>query len=297
MARTGSQAAIRDGGIRDIERQLARLRAEATAGDGDPGLRTSVMTHMAWVPEPWIDQATKTLGGLEERHPSRTILLFPRPDEPRDALDASVDLRCFASGGGVGAVCFEVIEIHLCGPRAAAPATVVAPLLVADLPAFLRWRGALPFGEPELEQLTGLADRLIVDSIEWDDPDRDFERLPEVFHRIAISDIAWERLDPWRAALAELWPGIADVETLRVAAPRAEALLLAGWLSGRLRRNVELEHEDGDEIEAVAVDDEPVDPGPSPPKSPSDLLSDQLDVFGRDAIYEEAVRSFSRVAT
>ena len=287
---------IRDAAIRDVERELARLRAEATA-DGAPGLRTSVMTHMAWVPEPWVDQATRTLGGLEERHPSRTILLFPRPNDSRDALDASVDLRCFVSGGGAGPVCFEVIEIHLCGPRASAPGTVVAPLLVADLPAFLRWRGRLPFGEPELDQLTGLADRLIVDSIEWEDPDGDFERLPELFDRIAVSDIAWERLDSWRTALAELWPDVADVETLRVAAPRAEALLLAGWLGGRLDRDVELEHDHADEIEAVAVDGEPVDPGPWPPKSPSDLLSDQLDVFGRDRIYEEAVRSFSRVAT
>jgi hypothetical protein len=288
---------IRDAGIREIERELARLRAESTADDRSLGLRTSVMTHMAWVPEAWVDQATRTLGGLEERHPSRTILLFPRPDDQRDALDAGVDLRCFASGGGAGAVCFEVIEIHLCGPRASAPGTVVAPLLVADLPAFLRWRGSLPFGRPELQELTGLADRLIVDSIEWNDPDRDFERLPELFDRIGVSDIAWERLDPWRAALADLWPGIADVETLRVSAPRAEALLLAGWLGGRLGRDVELEHDEADELEAVAVDGDPVDPGPSPPKSPSDLLSDQLDVFGRDRIYEEAVRSFSRVAT
>jgi len=30
-------------------------------------------------------------------------------------------------------------------------------------------------------------------------------------------------------------------------------------------------------------------------KSASDLLSDQLDIFSRDPMYEEAVRSFSRV--
>ncbi len=53
----------------------------------------------------------------------------------------------------------------LCGPRAHAPASVVSPLLVTDLPAFLRWRGDLPFGSTELEQLVGVADRLIVDSV------------------------------------------------------------------------------------------------------------------------------------
>jgi glucose-6-phosphate dehydrogenase assembly protein OpcA len=286
---------IHDARIRDVERELAHLRAAIADETRSPGLRTSVMTHVAWVPDRWIDAATRTLGGLEERHPSRTILLFPRPGDSRDALDADVDLRCFATAGAQ--VCFEVIELHLCGARASAPGTVVAPLLVADLPAFLRWRGALPFGAPELEQLTGLADRLIVDSREWEDADADLARLPELFDRIAVSDIAWARLEPWRLACALLWPGIADVETMRVAAPRAEALLLAGWFGGRLRRDLDLEHEPADELEAVELDGEPVDPGPTPEKTPSDLLSDQLDVFARDRIYEEAVRSFSRVAT
>jgi glucose-6-phosphate dehydrogenase assembly protein OpcA len=286
---------IHDARIRDVERELARLRAAVADETRSPGLRTSVMTHVAWVPEHWVDAATKTLGGLEERHPSRTILLFPRPESSRDAIDADVDLRCFATGGGQ--VCFEVIELELCGPRASAPGTIVAPLLVADLPAFLRWRGALPFGESPLEQLTRLADRLIVDSREWEDADRDLARLAELFDRIAVSDIAWARLEPWRVALARLWPGIAELETVRVRGARADALLLAGWLDGRLGRDVELEHEPADELEAVDVDGEQVDSGPAPEKSPSDLLSDQLDVFGRDRIYEEAVRSFSRVAT
>ncbi len=60
---------------------------------------------------------------------------------------------------------------------------------------------------------------------------------------------------------------------------------------------VELDHEPAEQVELVEVDGEAAVPGRAEPKSPSDLLSDQLDVFGRDAIYEEAVRSFSRVAT
>lgn len=282
--------------MRDIERELARLRSEATSDQRSPGLRTSVLTHMAWVPELWAEEATRTLGGLGERHPSRTILLFPRPEDERDALDADVDLRCFVAGRA-GSVCFEVIELHLLGSHASAPASIATPLLVSDLPAFLRWRGELGFGSRELEELVGVADRLIVDSTEWENPDRDLAHLPDLFERIAVSDIAWERLDPWRVSLARLWPAIAEMTTLRVAAPRAEALLLAGWLGGRLDREVELEHEEAEEIESVELDGEAVEPSPSPAKSSSDLLSDQLDVFVRDRIYEEAVRSFSRVAT
>lgn len=289
-----ARPALPNATIRDIERELARLRDEASEGDHAPSLRTSVLTHMAWVPKRWAKQAAQTLDGLAEGHPSRTILLHPDPDDSRDALDADVDLRCFATGGR--AVCFEVIELTLCGPRAHAPASVVMPLLVSDLPAFLRWRGDLPFDAPELDQLVGVADRLIVDSSEWEDPGQEFERLPELFDRIVVSDIAWGRLEPWRRALAGLWPGIAEVETLRVAGPRAEALLLAGWLAGRLGRDVTLEHSTADETTTVAADGNEVVPDHPEHESASVLLSGQLEIYGRDRIYEEAARSFSRVA-
>ena len=63
----------------------------------------------------------------------------------------------------------EVVELTLRGARAKAPASIVEPLLISDLPVFLRWRGEPPWDAPELEQLVGVTDRLIVDSTEWDD--------------------------------------------------------------------------------------------------------------------------------
>jgi len=288
---------MEDATIRDVERELARLRNEQTEPGISPSLRTSVMTHMAWVPERWADAATRALGGLEERHPSRTILLYPRPDADRNALDAAVDLRCFAVGGGGTGICFEVIELALCGPRAHAPASVVVPLLVPDLPVFLRWRGDLPFGKPELEGLVEVADRLVVDSQEWDDPAAGLERLEPLFERIVVSDIAWARTEPWRFELARRWPGIAECDELEVTGPEADARLLAGWLRARLHREVELEHRPAEALQAVAVDGEPVELSRPDERSPSDLLSEQLDIFSRDRVYEEAVCSYSSVPT
>ncbi|HEY7003741.1 MAG TPA: glucose-6-phosphate dehydrogenase assembly protein OpcA [Gaiellaceae bacterium] len=254
------------------------------------------MTHIAWVPERWVDVATDTLAGMGERHPSRTILLFPRPDDSRDALDGEVDLRCFVRAGEQGQVCSEVVSLQLCGPRAQAPASVAMPLLIPDLPVFLRWRGEPAFGEPALTQLTEVADRLVLDSDEWSECDRTLERLPEVFDAIAVSDIAWAKVQPWREACAALWPAIADARSLRIAGPRGETLLLWGWLQARLRLELELEHEPAGEVELVAVDGKDVDAPRAERRSPSDLLSDQLEIFGRDRIYEEAVRGFARVA-
>jgi hypothetical protein len=283
--------------IRDVERELGRLRHGADSSRHAPRLRTSVMTHIAWVPERWEEAAMDTLAGLEERHPSRTIVLLPKPDEARDALDGEVDLRCFVRGGEDREVCSEVIVLRLCGRRATAPASVVEPLLVADLPVFLRWRGALPFGAPELEQLTGVADRLVVDSTEWPEPAALYSRLPELFDRIAVSDIAWARLHPWQEAVAGLWPGIAESASVRVAGPEAEALLLSAWLGARLGRQIELRHEPAGEIELVEVDGSVARPARFERRSASDLLSDQLEIFGRDRVYEEAVRSFSSSRT
>jgi Glucose-6-phosphate dehydrogenase subunit len=278
--------------LRELERELARLRDASTEPGDAPSIRASVMTHIAWVPEAWVEQATETLAGLAERHPSRTILLFPRPGDP-DGLGGEVDLRCFVRGGQEGEVCSEVISLRLGGQRCQAPASIVTPLLVSDLPVFLRWRGQLPFGAPELDQLVGVADRLIIDSAEWADAESEVPRLTELFDRIAISDICWARTEPWRSAIADLWPDVAEASTLRIAGTRNEALLLRAWLAARLRRPIELRHEPAGEIELVEVDGREARPFRLERRTPSDLLSDQLELFGRDRVYEEAVRSYS----
>jgi hypothetical protein len=271
--------------VAEIELALAILR---DSGD----LRTSVMTHTAWVPREWLDAARDTLAGLAERHPSRTILLVPRPDG-EDGLDARVSLQRFRLPGEERYVCSEVIELNLRGRRAEAPASIVLPLLIPDLPVFLRWRGRPPFGSNVLDQLVDVVDRLVVDSLESREPGDAFRSLVELFDRTMVSDIAWARTLPWRVALAKLWPGIADLRELRVAGPESEALLLAGWLRSRLRRDVELVRDPAGEIERVAVDGEDVSP-PSDRRSASELLSDELDRFSRDPVYEDAVRAASR---
>jgi glucose-6-phosphate dehydrogenase assembly protein OpcA len=283
---------IESASLREIEAELGRLAA-AAAEPGEAAVhRTRVATHVAWVPGEWEAAARSVLEGLRERHPSRVIVLLPDPESERDALDAEVGLQCFPDGSGRG-VCSEQIFLWLRGRRASAPASVVEPLLVSDLPAFLRWRGPLPFGAPELEQLTDVVDRLIVDSREWPEPEGGFRRLPELFDRVAVSDLVWARLEPWRVALAGLWPDVAEAARARVRGPLPDALLLAGWLRGRLRRSVGLEHETAGALELVEVDGRAVEPARSEPRPPSDLLSAELERYGRDAIYEEAVCSCS----
>jgi hypothetical protein len=277
-----------DVAVGQIEKRLGDLRAEAEEGGM---MRTSVATHAAWVPPEWEQQALDTLAGLAERHPSRTIVLLPQPEADEDGIDATLSLRAFTLPESTRQICTEVIELRLRGRRGEAPASIVAPLLIADLPVFLRWRGLPPFGERPFEELVDEVDRVIVDSTEWAGLPEAYRQLAGIFERTGVSDIAWARTSRWRRQLASLWPGIAEVRKIRVHGTEAQAHLLAGWLRSRLEHPVELEHEHSDRLIGVDIDGEPAPFPPGDPPQASDVLSDELERYTRDPVYEAAVEA------
>jgi hypothetical protein len=278
----------------DVEAALAELRGATATSGGPSNIRTSVMTHIAWVPEEWRDQARAALAGMAERHPSRTILLDPLPDSGKNRIDATVTLECYTVPGSERSICSEIIALELQGTRAKAPASIVEPLLISDLPVFLRWRGEPPWGSPELDQMVALTDRLIVDSTEWDDLPYPYRRLAELFERTAVSDIAWSRTSRWRTLLASLWPDIASVRTIRVHGTQAQACLLTGWLRSRLGRDdIVFDLDAREHLEGIDLDGQPAPFPPGDAPTPSDVLSDELDRFTRDPVYEAAVRAIA----
>jgi|SRR5690348_13449807 glucose-6-phosphate dehydrogenase assembly protein OpcA len=270
--------------IGEIERELSTLRT----GDGafEPAMRTSVMTHLAWVPDEWLPAAHEVLHGLAERHPSRTIVLVP-DSNAEDGMEARVESQCFPVAGTERSICTETIELRLGGAYASRPASIVTPLLISALPVFCRWRGEPPWRAPEFEQLVDLVDRMVIDSREWRDPAAGYRQIVDVFDRTAVSDIAWSLTYDWRVKLASFWPTIAEQE-IRVRGPVAEASLLRAWLGARLRRAMR-PVESADELE-VQLGGERIPPIRREKVSPADLLSNELDRFSRDRIYEEAVR-------
>jgi glucose-6-phosphate dehydrogenase assembly protein OpcA len=279
------------GVIAEIERRLGALRLhEAAERDGHPELRTSTMTHVVWAPPRWLPHAQATFARLEERHPARTIFLIPEPGR-RPRIEAEVALKDVTLQGAEREIYSEVVEIRLFGAAARHPASIVLPLLIPDLPAFCRWRGRPPWEASELDEVLGVVDRFVVDSGEWAGLPAEYARLEALFDRAAVSDIAFRRLLPWRVRLAEAWPGIGKARRLRVTGPRADALLLAGWLRARLRRRIALTRRQAATVEAVAVDGVEIEPPFGDPPGPGDLLSAELDVLGRDRVYEAAVEA------
>jgi hypothetical protein len=87
-----------------------------------------------------------------------------------------------------------------------------------------------------------------------------------------------------------MWPGIAEVRTVRVRGTAAQAWLLCGWLRSRLGRDeIALEHAPAERLEGVTLDGEAVPLPPGDPPMPSDVLSDELERFTSDPVYEAAV--------
>jgi hypothetical protein len=275
------------GTISEIDRELARRRVDPKTGE--PIQRTSVMTHIAWVPMQWVEAAEDVLAGLAERHPSRTIRARARPDA-EDGLEATPRSTAYPLGQG-RMVCVETIRVHLNGSRAEVPASVVQPLLLPDLPVFLRWRGLPPFGERPFEELVDVVDRLIVDSTEWPELQAPYAQLVEIFdrgdrlrHRLGAHEplataarIALardqgrkdDRGDRDRGA-GQAARGLAALAARARRRARARAVRPARGREGRRRADA-------------------VPAGRSP--DPADLLSDELDRFTRDRVYEDAVRS------
>jgi hypothetical protein len=260
--------------VAEIEQALIALRLRR-GFEGKRNLRTTVLTHLAWVPREWQEAATETLAGLAERHPSRTVLFFPEP-EAGDGVAARVLLECYEAPGTAQHLCNEVVELRLRGNRTSAAASIALPLLLPDLPVFLRWRGRPDFDSSVFAQLADMVDRLVVDSAEWPDVPGAYQPLSAIFDRVAVSDIAWRRTEPWREALARAWPELPE----RTTGPPAEASLVAGWIRSRTGRDAAVEV--AAELPFAADED------------PSELLSAELDVFGRDRIYEAAASSAGR---
>ena len=216
-------------------RSSARLD-DAARSATEPSQRTSVLTHMAWVPPEWEPAAERVLEGLGARVPSRTILLHPdpggegRPARRRDHARvlfpaASRASARRSSASGCAAAARTRRRASSCRSR------------FPTCPVFLRWRGQPPFGAREFEQLVGVSDRLIVDSPEWPGPEGRSRALPDLFGQIAVSDIAWARL-ALAGALAELWPGIPTSARGRVRGTLARRCSSrAGSLAARPRRH------------------------------------------------------------
>ncbi len=210
---------------------LIRLRKSVSR----TGSRTTVMTLVVVAGrEDEAVRARQAMHSLGDHHPARLIILRPVPDDAQSGVDARVMICGVLETGHP--LTFDEVTLTVRGDAASHQKAAIEPFTLSDVPIVVWYPGALP---PPAEPLLEIADTVLVDSKESGD-ERAFAALVELSRVGVVVDLSWERLRPWRQALAALFEGkaylpfAAGVTDVEVAGKRGPRHLLAGWLASRL---------------------------------------------------------------
>lgn len=229
--------------------QLEALWSELGSRQDGEVLRACAMTLFVLTEGPAAEAAlADSLAAVIQEHPSRVIALALGEDAGR-SLSASVSVRCWLAFGRRQQICCEQIDLSATrGALADLPPLALA-LAAPDLPVVVWAHAWRRLGEHSLVPVLRLADKLIVDSAGTGDGGEGLERVRELLAMgPAVGDLAWTRLTPWRAALAEaveqpdsrVDPAAIERVEIRFGGGRApsEALYLAAWLESALEKPV-----------------------------------------------------------
>ena len=193
------------------------------------------MTHVAWAPPKWAEAARRTLAGLEERHPVADDPALPgagtagRHRRRRStALLRAAGVVARGLLGGDRAAARRQARAGARLDRAAAPDLRPADVLPLARRAALGRAGA----RAARRRLRQARRRLLRVAR----APAAYAQLGELFDRVAVSDIAWGRRRAGAGGSRRSGRGSASASGCRVTGPKAEALLLAGWLRSRLGR-------------------------------------------------------------
>jgi glucose-6-phosphate dehydrogenase assembly protein OpcA len=151
------------------------------------------------------DKASETLARAAAVVPQRTIII--RVDtKAQPQLASWISANCHVEPDG-RQICSEEISIIASGDRIHRVPPLVNALLIPDMPVAVWWIGDLPDERGSyVLSLLDAADRLIVDSIFFDNPN-DLALIQRVAEKSTTSpaDLNWVRLEEWRAATASLF--------------------------------------------------------------------------------------------
>jgi glucose-6-phosphate dehydrogenase assembly protein OpcA len=237
-----------------IEAELGKLRylaAGEPAGEGF-ALRTSLLNMVVHAEnEDHAAHASRVIEDLSSHHPSRAIVVIGKPSDDESHIEAELAAHCHLSREAEQTVCCEEVTLHVSGRAARHLHSLVAPLLIPDLPVFVWWAEPLPEDAHEFRELLDLSDRLIVDSATSVDQFAGLMTLRGLMEEgpvATIGDLNWGRLSLWRQILQqqrqvqEVRHHLDAVDSVEIRyagwkseSPRAaQAYLFLGWLAEEL---------------------------------------------------------------
>jgi glucose-6-phosphate dehydrogenase assembly protein OpcA len=171
--------------------------------------------------------AIRAANQAAREHPCRILAVIARKPKSDSRLDAEIRVGEASPG--------ETIVLRMYGPVGQHADSVVAPLLVPDVPVVTWWPDGVP-EDPSAHPLGVLAQRRVTDSAGDDDARAVLGRLAKAYSP-GDTDFGWTRATPWRSVIAATLDQ--QVPSLRGADVAAEpgnptADLIAAWLGYRL---------------------------------------------------------------
>jgi glucose-6-phosphate dehydrogenase assembly protein OpcA len=189
--------------------------------------------------------AVRAAAQAGREHPSRVLAVIPRKPRADSRLDA--EIRVGETGPG------ETVLMRLYGPLAQHADSVVAPLLVPDVPVVTWWPDEAS-ASPVTAALGAVAQRRVTDTAANDAPRDMLLRLAEA-DRPGDTDLGWTRATPWRSLIAATLdqpypPLLSGRVEAEAANPSAD--LIAAWLRLRLGIPVTRDESPGPGITSVS---------------------------------------------
>ena len=119
-------------------------------------MRTSVLTLVVIAPRPeTAERALAAINALNQRHPSRAIVVSPGDFDGPALMDAHIYAACKLSERADAEMCTEQILVKTGGELSQHLSRVVTPLLIHDLPVVLWWPDDPPFGSRQFTEVIG----------------------------------------------------------------------------------------------------------------------------------------------
>jgi glucose-6-phosphate dehydrogenase assembly protein OpcA len=171
--------------------------------------------------------AIRAANQAAREHPCRVLAVITRKPKADSRLDAEIRVGEASPG--------ETIVLRMYGPLGQHADSVVAPLLVPDVPVVTWWPDEAP-EIPAKDPLGALAQRRVTDSAAAESP-REVLAALAAGYQPGDTDFGWTRATPWRSLLAatldQPHPTVVAGE-IAAEEDNPTADLIAAWLSLRL---------------------------------------------------------------
>ncbi len=171
--------------------------------------------------------AIRSANQAAREHPCRILAVIARKPKADSRLDAEIRVGEASPG--------ETIVLRMYGPLGQHADSVVAPLLVPDVPVVTWWPDEAP-EIPAKAPLGALAQRRVTDTAAAESPRAALAALASAYQP-GDTDFGWTRATPWRSLLAatldQPHPRVTAAE-IAAEQDNPTADLIAAWLARRL---------------------------------------------------------------